>query len=290
MKQPELGKKIAELRKEKGLTQEELVDRCNISVRTLQRIETGEVTPRIYTVKTILAALESDLNKISENETGFAERLLIFFKSIFVIRLDPDGPSDQITRQLNISWIFGLIYFVAGFIEAPAEYFMYEENRLIYSNTFYIITKIIVLISFIFFQRGFILIGSLFKNYLLKIISFLLIFSLTVAIGYDIASLYSDGIEREFVMGAEALTFGGIGIVFGVSLFRLRRIVGMAADFAGIFEIIAGCFLLTIILSFIGLILYIPAEIFKIVILYRAMELIKAKQKSSGIDVQNDTN
>jgi hypothetical protein len=124
----------------------------------------------------------------------------------------------------------------------------------------------------------------------LKIISFLLIFSLTVAIGYDIASLYSDGIEREFVMGAEALTFGGIGIVFGVSLFRLRRIVGMAADFAGIFEIIAGCFLLTIILSFIGLILYIPAEIFKIVILYRAMELIKAKQKSSGIDVQNDTN
>lgn len=39
MKQPELGKKITELRKGKGLTQEELVDKCNISVRTLQRIE-----------------------------------------------------------------------------------------------------------------------------------------------------------------------------------------------------------------------------------------------------------
>ncbi|MFO7721231.1 MAG: helix-turn-helix transcriptional regulator [Gillisia sp.] len=33
MKQPELGRKISELRKEKGLTQEELVDKCNISVR-----------------------------------------------------------------------------------------------------------------------------------------------------------------------------------------------------------------------------------------------------------------
>ena len=30
MKQPELGKKISELRKAKGLTQEELVEKCNI--------------------------------------------------------------------------------------------------------------------------------------------------------------------------------------------------------------------------------------------------------------------
>ena len=37
MKQPELGRKIADLRKAKGYTQEELVDKCNLSVRTLQR-------------------------------------------------------------------------------------------------------------------------------------------------------------------------------------------------------------------------------------------------------------
>ena len=54
MKQPELGKKILELRKAKGLTQEELVEKCNISVRTIQRIETGEVTPRGKTIKHIL--------------------------------------------------------------------------------------------------------------------------------------------------------------------------------------------------------------------------------------------
>jgi transcriptional regulator with XRE-family HTH domain len=46
MKQPDLGKRIAELRKAKGLTQEELVQKCHLSVRTLQRIESGEVTPR----------------------------------------------------------------------------------------------------------------------------------------------------------------------------------------------------------------------------------------------------
>src|SRR5690554_3023267 len=68
MKQPELGKKISELRKEKGLTQEELVDLCNINVRTIQRIEAGEVTPRSYTLKTILKALDCDLEEIHLEE------------------------------------------------------------------------------------------------------------------------------------------------------------------------------------------------------------------------------
>ena len=61
MKQPELGKKILELRKSKGLTQEELVEKCNLNVRTLQRIESGEVTPRTYTVKIIFSALDCNI-------------------------------------------------------------------------------------------------------------------------------------------------------------------------------------------------------------------------------------
>jgi transcriptional regulator with XRE-family HTH domain len=67
MKQPDLGKKIAELRKAKCLTQEELVNRCNLNVRTLQRIESGIVTPRSYTLKTIFAALEYSIDDSLEN-------------------------------------------------------------------------------------------------------------------------------------------------------------------------------------------------------------------------------
>lgn len=62
MNQPDLGKKIANLRKAKGLTQEELVEKCNLNVRTLQRIESGIVTPRSYTMKAIFAALEYNMN------------------------------------------------------------------------------------------------------------------------------------------------------------------------------------------------------------------------------------
>src|SRR5690606_26231074 len=68
MKQPDLGLKILELRKAKGLTQEELVERCNINVRTIQRIEAGEVTPRSYTIKSIMDALGYDFSAIPVNE------------------------------------------------------------------------------------------------------------------------------------------------------------------------------------------------------------------------------
>jgi transcriptional regulator with XRE-family HTH domain len=70
MNQPDLGKKIAELRKAKGLTQEELVEKCNLSVRTLQRIESGEVTPRSYTVKAIFTALDYTVNDSVETISG----------------------------------------------------------------------------------------------------------------------------------------------------------------------------------------------------------------------------
>lgn len=70
MKQPELGKKIVELRKAKSLTQEELVDSCNLNVRTLQRIESGEVTPRNYTLKLLSEVLDFDFNILSSADTS----------------------------------------------------------------------------------------------------------------------------------------------------------------------------------------------------------------------------
>lgn len=60
MEQRELGIRLAELRKAKGLTQEDLAARCRINVRTLQRIESGEVVPRSYTLQAILLVLEVD--------------------------------------------------------------------------------------------------------------------------------------------------------------------------------------------------------------------------------------
>lgn len=80
MKQPELGRTIADLRKAKGLTQEELVDVCNLNVRTLQRIESGEVTPRTYTLKIISDALDFDMNLLIVQTNGIGKKQDLFGK------------------------------------------------------------------------------------------------------------------------------------------------------------------------------------------------------------------
>jgi uncharacterized Tic20 family protein/DNA-binding XRE family transcriptional regulator len=60
MNQPDLGIKVAELRQTKGFTQEQLAERCEVSPRTIQRIESGEVDPRAYTLQCLGTALAFD--------------------------------------------------------------------------------------------------------------------------------------------------------------------------------------------------------------------------------------
>jgi transcriptional regulator with XRE-family HTH domain len=282
MKQPELGRKISELRKAKGFTQEELVEKCNIGVRTIQRIEAGEVTPRSYTIKAILVALESDIKLVSEDgnkQDAFTKRL----KRLFLIDVNLNESSEFFVKQLNIAWIVGLIYFSIGLLEGVSDYFMYAKGLAVFNNTFFVIVKLSALISFFYFQRGFILIGVLFKNYLLKISSYLLIASSVLIIGYEIASVFYNSFEKEFVMGGAVLTFGSIYIVHGIALTRLKNLVGTVANYAGVFEIITGCFLVSVVFSFIGFFLTLPVELFQIFTLYKVVELIRAKQNETNI-------
>lgn len=123
MKQPGLGKKIAELRKAKGLTQEELVDKCNLSVRTLQRIESGEVTPRSYTTKIIFAALDYSPKSINRfNKVGFIvlnwlEQFYRYFIDLFNLKTNTMKKISILSIML-FAIIFGLS---AIFTESKAQ-------------------------------------------------------------------------------------------------------------------------------------------------------------------------
>ncbi len=59
-----LGKRIQELRKLNGITQEELADKTNLSVRTIQRIENGETDPRNFTLQAIAEALNVEIKDL----------------------------------------------------------------------------------------------------------------------------------------------------------------------------------------------------------------------------------
>jgi len=58
-------KKIALARKRAGLTQEQLADLTNITVRTIQRIESGKSIPRTFTIRTIASALETTYEELT---------------------------------------------------------------------------------------------------------------------------------------------------------------------------------------------------------------------------------
>lgn len=64
-----LSNKVSEHRKKKGLTQEELASRTNVTVRTIQRIESGESQPRSFTLKAIADALEIPFETLMTEET-----------------------------------------------------------------------------------------------------------------------------------------------------------------------------------------------------------------------------
>lgn len=88
MKQPDLGLKVSELRKEKGFTQERLAEICEVTPRTIQRIEGGEVEPRAFTRNSLSNVLEFDLGKNAlENERFWIAALHL--SSMFCIVLVP---------------------------------------------------------------------------------------------------------------------------------------------------------------------------------------------------------
>ena len=58
---------IKERRIKKGTTQQQLADDCGITLRTIQRIENGEVKPSLHSLNTISKVLEADLSSLSQN-------------------------------------------------------------------------------------------------------------------------------------------------------------------------------------------------------------------------------
>ncbi len=85
-----IGDKILEIRKSKGLTQEELAELSKVNLRTIQRIENNENEPRGNTLNLICAVLEinSDYfkNKVEDNKGKFIGSLVV--NGVFFVLLN----------------------------------------------------------------------------------------------------------------------------------------------------------------------------------------------------------
>lgn len=264
MKQPELGQRISELRKAKGLTQEELVDRCNISVRTIQRIETGEVNPRSYTVKTILAALGSDFSTLRA-DSGFSKRLY---------------------RSLTWAWIAGIVYLLLAFPEGIMDFTRMVQSSEIpesvvadflpimeFSPYVYLTVKLLVLMSYLCFMQGFSALGANLSDQFLSIVAKILMAIMAAVVLYDIFSIFYPETDNILIQVGVALTLGALGVLFGIALLKLRARAGFIALGAGILEILAG--LLFIFLVPLALPVRMLAVVLEIIMIYQFSKTIE---------------
>lgn len=66
-----IGEKIKEARIHQNLSQDALAELSNVSIRTIQRIESGQVTPRISTLNLLLKTLNIEFTEVpEENESS----------------------------------------------------------------------------------------------------------------------------------------------------------------------------------------------------------------------------
>lgn len=279
MIQPQLGEKIAELRQAKGLTQTELAEMCNLGLRTIQRIESSEVNPRSFTLRVLFASLDYEIEE-KPIKSKFIMKAGEYINRLVTGNFD-NIPIREITENyLRLAFIAGIVSLFLGFVMAGLDIQRSYGDLSVLTKVVYVSLKLILTILSVLYLGGYVVLGGKFKNHILTISSLISIFAIVIFSFYEIFSLFYNSIEKQTVDGGKSIVFGIIEIIFGIGLLRLSKSYGRSASLAGIFNIIEGLFFLTVIFWFIGSILTIPAQIFEIVILYKAYkypQLLKIK-------------
>lgn len=264
MQQPELGRRLTALRKERNFTQEELVEKSHVSVRTIQRIESGEVLPRMSTVKILLEALGESYESFSTKPAQVMETQ----KSIL-----PNANQNT----LLVAVLAGAVYLVSQIILGAMDIaWITSDGGWEFSmNAIYTSLTVVMVISYTLFARGFIALSTIFENTLLRVVTYMLIIA-TGGMGIlDVTSLSVENVESLWLPYAvAAIFFGALSIVFGVSLIRLQDSMGELSRIAGILEIVVGCMLVTVVLFFVTYVILIPAVVVEILVLYRGYEYL----------------
>jgi len=89
MMQPDIGRRLAELRKQHGLTQEELAEKARLNVRTIQRVELGEVAPRPSTLRMLSEFFECELGGRDDTKRADFWLVLVHLSSIIPLAIFP---------------------------------------------------------------------------------------------------------------------------------------------------------------------------------------------------------
>lgn len=222
MKQQTLGKKIAETRNQKGITQKELSDLCGIDIRTIQRIEAGEVAPRPSTLRLIAKTLDLDENGLMAEmaEAGESETLSALYSAATV----------QVYVLIGIIYMLSWLFYspVLPITTIPLQW------RLPLSMLF--------IVSGFLFYYGFYHHGKKTQNGMLKFSSVIIL--ITMPLSFIVTMLSESFGAADKVQHLIIAIMGANGILFGIGLFRGSFVYNSIKHLAGAMQLLTAPFFL----------------------------------------------
>jgi len=117
MKNFDLCKKIKDLRSRKGLSQEQLAEMAQLSLRTVQRIENGETEARGDTLQRLAHALNVTPEELAENP------------QFFIKEKEPEDDNRGFLALLNLSALSFILFPVLG-IAVPLALWLSNREKL----------------------------------------------------------------------------------------------------------------------------------------------------------------
>lgn len=248
MEQPTLGLKITELRNAEGITQKELAEQCKVDIRTIQRIESGEVVPRMYTLNLLSQALSYDFN-IQPTTVPNTPRLLL--------------------KVLKLAFMAGLIYSANAIpvvISLTKQQFNHSTQGLLF---------LIHSLSATAFFYGFYSLGQHRQNQILSISSLLIIILLPLTNLLYFISPFNVGLI--YILLCISCIMFGVGILKSANKSNYKLLY----TFTGTIDILLSCLFLSNIfrVQTAGLIISIGNDFLLAAILY--LEYQSRKQKAT---------
>ena len=127
MNQVKLGEFLKELRKEKGMTQEQLAEQFHVSRRSVSRWETGITLPDIDILIEMADYYKADLRELIDGERKSEKMDEELKQTVLKVAEFSNEDKRKITRRLNFFFIGGLaasiVYSVLFFTDHAGNFF-----------------------------------------------------------------------------------------------------------------------------------------------------------------------
>jgi hypothetical protein len=137
---------------------------------------------------------------------------------------------------------------------------------------------VVIMATFSIFMYGFYRLSKVLQNNFIMLGAILLIVGIIMSISKDLYMFFVDSSFWTELTFMQSVYFGILYILFGIGLVQYQKFFGSVALVAGCLSILAGLGFVTVIFALPAVFIMAVAEVFLLIILYRAGERMPSDQ------------